>query len=443
MKAGVSNWIWAAVLALALASVTVAAEVAPNEPITFTKHILPILQENCQECHRPSGANFSGMVAPMSLTTYEEVRPWAKAIAREVSAKRMPPWFASKEFHGVFELERGLTDEQIATIVKWADTGARRGNPEDAPAPKQFPSSEGWTYGEPDLIVKMPEPYWISDDSRDLQPSFSVVLSKDELPEDRWVHWIEFRPGSDIVHHGGARTTPLDENGKPVMNDPISGGKLIGTAQGDGPDYWPEGYGKLVRKGSRITFGMHYWKEPGPGTGRWDQSMIAIKWHEKPVHYVVRSVGVSSRGWEIPPYHSNWEVGAAYTFDQDSVIINMMPHMHFRGREAKYVLVYPDGKRETILHVPNYDFAWQQTYTFKQPKFAPAGSRLEVSMWFNNSTDNTWVHDPERPIAFGGMTDDEMNIGWTEIANAKPIDDIMNHDFGEKGLVVPGLDDVD
>ena len=423
-----------------LAAGTVGAEEsAPNRP-TFTRDVLPILQENCQECHRATGANFSGMVAPISLTTYEEVRPWAKSIVRQVVAKTMPPWFAAEEHAGQFELERGLTDTEIATIQRWADTGARRGNPEDAPAPKEWPSSEGWTYGEPDLVIKMPEPYWVADDVRDIQPSFSVTLTEDQLPEDKWIHWVEFRPGSDIVHHGGARVTPLDENGDPAK-DPICGGKIIGTAQGDGPDYWPEGYGKLVRKGSKITFGMHYYKEPGPGTGKWDQSEIAIKWHDKPVQYVVRSAGVASRGWEIPPYHDHWEVGAARTFDQDSIIINMMPHMHFRGSAAKYTAVFPDGKRETLLNVPNYDFAWQQTYTFKEPKFVPAGTRLEVSMWFDNSTNNTWVADPERPVGWGGMTVDEMNIGWTEYANAEPIDDIMNHDFGEQSIVVEDLEE--
>ena len=120
--------------------------------------------------------------------------------------------------------------------------------------------------------------------------------------------------------------------------------------------------------------------------------------------------------------------------------MNLMPHMHFRGKGAKYTAVYPDGKRETLLHVPNYDFAWQQTYTYKQPKFLPAGTRVEVSMWFDNSTDNAWVHDPHRAVGWGSMTLDEMNIGWTEYANAEPIADIMSHDFGEDA---PGLLDQD
>ena len=246
-------------------------------PVTFTRDVLPILQNNCQECHRPSGPNLSGMVAPMSFMTYAEVRPWAKAIAREVEAKRMPPWFASEEFHGVFELERTLSKEDIETLLTWSKNGAKRGNPKDAPPAREFASAVGWTLGDPDIIIPIPEPYWVDDDVEDIQPSFSTILTEEQLPEDRWINWIEFRPGSEIVHHGGARVQPLDENGDPVI-DPISGGKLIGTAPGDGPDLWPEGYGKLIRKGSKITFGLHYHKEPGPGTGMWDQSMIAIKY---------------------------------------------------------------------------------------------------------------------------------------------------------------------
>ncbi len=408
-------------------------------PVTFTKDVLPILQENCQECHRPSGPNHSGMVAPMSFMTYAEARPWAKAIAREVEAKRMPPWFASEEFHGIFELERALAKEDIATLVAWATTGALRGNPKDAPPLKKFASTAGWTLGEPDIVISMPEPYWVEDDVEDIQPRFSTILTEEQLSEDKWINWIEFRPGSEIVHHGGARVQPLDENGEPVV-DPISGGKIIGTAPGDGPDLWPEGYGKLIRKGSQITFGLHYHKEPGPGSGMWDQSMIAIKWHEKPVKYVVRAAGVSSRGWEIPPYHSKWQVGAARTFEEDTFIINMMPHMHWRGGAAKYEVIYPDGTSEVLLEVPNYDFDWQLTYTYKEPKFIPAGTRLEVSMWFDNSEENYWVPDPERPVGFGSMTNDEMNIGWTEYANATPIDDIESHDFGTQGT---GVEDID
>ena len=417
----------------------VALAEAPAGPVTFTKDVLPILQKNCQECHRPAGANLSGMVAPMSLTSYEEARPWAKAMATAVTSKKMPPWFASPAQHGIFELERGLTQDEIDTIVRWTESGAKRGDPKDAPETLAFSSPQGWVMGEPDIVIPLPEPYWVADEIEDIQPSFEQILTDEMLPQDSWVKWIEFRPGSKIIHHGGASTQPLDANGKAVV-DPISGGKLIGTAQGDGPDVWPEGFGKLVRKGSRFSMNIHYNKEPGPGTGVWDRSMVAIKWQTTPVTHVVRSAGVSSLGWEIPPNTADWSVGAAKTFGEDSYIINMMPHMHWRGSSAKYVLVYPDGKRETLLDVPGYNFAWQMTYTYKEPKFVPKGSRLEVTMVYDNSPENASIKDPERPISFGSMTKDEMNIGWTEYANAAPIEDIPHHDFGTEGTGVEDLD---
>ena len=418
---------------------------APQGRLTFFKDVLPILQQNCQECHRPGGSQFTGMGAPMALVSYEEVRPWAKSIVQKITEGAMPPWYASDEFNGVFELERHLSDVDREKIVRWVDTGAVRGNPADAPAPREFESGDGWAIGKPDLIIQMPEPHWVADDVLDEQLRFPLVLTEEMLPEDRWIHAIQVMPGSEIVHHMGARTTPLGEDGEPI-DDPLSGGKIIGTAPGDGPDVWPIGYGKLLRKGSLFTFGLHYHKEPGPGTGVWDQSSIGIVFHDvekHPVKHVVRATGISSRGWEIPPHHNFWEVGAAQTFERDTAIINMMPHMHFRGRAAKYVAFYPDGSSEVLLDVPFYEYTWQMTYSYKEPKILPAGTRIEVSMWFDNSADNGYNPDPTIPMDFGPATDDEMNIGWFEYANAEPIDDIMNAHLQNIGTGVEDVDAVD
>ena len=434
----------AMVLSLAVAALVIgaypasAADDATPSRVTFYKDVLPVIQENCQECHRPSGANFSGMVAPMALMDYREVRPWAKAILKQVTNRTMPPFFASQEFRGVFEPDRGLSDEEIQVFETWIATGAAAGNPADAPEPVMWESSEGWTIGEPDLIITMPEPFWIGDEIDDTQPGIPVILTAAMLPQDRWIAKIEVHPSSELVHHMGARTTPLDAEGEPVI-DPLSGGKLVGTAPGDGPDIWPAGYGKLLRKGSLFRFGMHYHKEIGPGTGAWDQSSIGIKFHDtkvNPVKYVVRARGISSRGWEIPPHHPYWQVGASTTFEADAKIVNFMPHMHWRGRAAKYEAMYPDGTSEVLLEVPYYDFAWQMTYSFVEPKFVPKGTRIQVSMWFDNSEDNRWnpAGEPDRPVAFGGMTQDEMNIGWMEYANAEPIANVLTADFESLGL---------
>ncbi len=238
-----SFWVKGIAMTAALAVAMILGALPANaqagaSQITFTKDVLPIIQENCQTCHRPKGPNLSGMVAPMSFMTYKEVRPWAKAIAREVETRSMPPWFASEEHNGQFELERRLADEEIKTFVEWVNSGARRGNPQDAPEPVEFASAEGWIMGEPDMVLPIPEPYWVDEDVEDIQPSFATVLTDEQLNEGRWIHWIEFRPGSEVVHHGGARVQALGADGELVV-DPISGGKIIGTAPGDGPDVWP------------------------------------------------------------------------------------------------------------------------------------------------------------------------------------------------------------
>ena len=185
---------------LALVCAPVWADGEPSGRVTFEKDILPIFQENCQTCHRPMGTNMSGMIAPMSLMSYREVRPWAKAIAKVVTEREMPPWHASAEHRGVFSNERTLSEEAIATIERWVARGAVRGNPADAAEPVEWPDS-GWTMGDPDLIVSFGEPFWVGDDVTDLYHNVSVTLTEEQHPEGRWIKELQFQPGSEVVHH--------------------------------------------------------------------------------------------------------------------------------------------------------------------------------------------------------------------------------------------------
>ena len=174
---------------LVFVATTSMAQDATANP-TFTKDILPILQENCQECHRPAGLQVSGMVAPMSFMNYQEVRPWSKAILKAVSNRTMPPWHAAEEFDGVFHEERSLSKEERATIVRWVEQGANQGNPKDAPAPKQF-SDSGWGI-DPDLVITVDEPYFVGDDETDLQLDLWGTVPEGTLSEDKWIRSIEF-----------------------------------------------------------------------------------------------------------------------------------------------------------------------------------------------------------------------------------------------------------
>lgn len=391
------------------------------ERVTFTKDVLPILQENCQVCHRESGANLAGMVAPMSFTSYADTRPWAKAIAREASTRAMPPWHASEEFHGVFDNERTLTDREIDIIVAWAKTGAKRGNPADAPAPMKFASFDGWTIGKPDLVLSFDEPFFVEDEVEDLYQNIEITLTEEQLPESRWIKGLEFLPGSQAVHHIIAYARAPGEEGDRTR------GMLAGMAPGTDAATFPDGYGILLKKGSKITFQMHYHKEAGAGTGCWDQSEMALVFCDEPVK-PVRIESIAHGAFEIPPNVSNWKVGGSRILENETIVLAWMPHMHLRGIAAKYDAYYPDGTHETLLDVKKYDFNWQTSYEYAEPKRLPAGTRLEMQLWYDNSSERAEAigFNANRAVKFGGPTTDEMDLAWftfSEVEAANKITD--------------------
>jgi mono/diheme cytochrome c family protein len=401
---------------------------AESGKVTFTKDVLPILQENCQSCHRASGRNMSGMIAPMSFMSYQEVRPWAKAIARVVDTKVMPPWDASENQHGIFQNERTLTKDQIATIVAWVEQGAARGNPDDAPVPVAF--KEGWLMGEPDLELAFPEPFFVQDDIQDLYHNITIKLTEEQLSEEKWVQSLEFRPGSEVVHHiiayaANEDAPEIDESVSSEGDEEFLRSRVMlgGLAPGTDPTNYPEGYGIPLRPGSQLTFAMHYHKEAGPGTGKWDNSVMAFKFHDKPVQYPLNITNIAHGAFEVPPFHPNWKVVGAKTFDNDIQLISLMPHMHLRGSYAKYTAYYPNGAEEVLLEVPQYDFNWQTQYEFEELKQIPAGTRIEFEMHYDNSKENAERvgFNPAQAVSFGGPTTDEMDLGWYTAAPAKPL----------------------
>ncbi len=418
MKGRARTVVLAAVAIVVAASGTGWTEVP--QQVTFTKDVLPILQENCQNCHRPSGANLSGMIAPMSFMNYQETRPWAKAIAKTVSELSMPPWGASPEFHGVFANERSLNAEEIKIILKWVDQRAPRGNPKDAPEPVDWPDT-GWTVGggHPDLVIAFEEANWVGDDVDDLYQNITVELTKAQLPEDKWLKAIEFKPGSEAVHHIIAYAAGSTESGA------MTRGMLGGEAPGTDPATFPDGYGVMVPTNSQVTFAMHYHKEAGPGTGVWDQSSLAIEFHDAEVTHPLEVSAIAHGAFEIPPGNANWHVGAARVFDEATTILGFMPHLHLRGKEAKYTAYYPDGTSEVLLHVPEYDFNWQISYGYKDEglKHLPAGTRVEFEMWYDNSEEKAAEvgFNGKRAVSFGGPTWDEMDLGWMTFCDTEPV----------------------
>ena len=414
------------IVTLALAAAMTAGASAATAPaaadnpapaaVTFTRDVLPILQQKCQTCHRPGGDNYTGMVAPMSLMTYDEARPWAKSIAKNVQSRAMPPWFAAPEFHGVFANERTLDQTEIDTIVRWVEDGAPAGVPADAPPARSFKDHQGWRIGEPDLVLTAPR-YFVPDDADTHYADHRVTLTPDILPESRFIQAIEWRGGSDVVHHiVGFAFLPgtADDYGR--------GYGLGSIAPGEEPMHFPEGYAKLLVTGSTVVFSTHYSKEKGPGTGKWDESMVAFKFYPKDatVTHFVDHNAIGNSAFELPPGAPSWHVGAARTFTEPTTILGLHPHMHLRGKSATYTAYYPDGTTEVLLHVPDFDFSWQTDYSFRQPKLIPAGTRLEYEAWFDNSSANADNPNPKVAVAQGRETWDEMMLGYVTYSKTAP-----------------------
>ena len=406
---------------------------------TYYRDVLPVLQANCQGCHRPEGLNLGGLVAPMSFTSYEETRPWARAIARKVEAHEMPPWYATAP-KGVFSNERGLTDEKIRTIVNWVDAGAPAGDRADAPAPRQFAeeTSGGWSLGTPDFVFQLDEPYFVDDDVYDLNISFFRTLTETDLPDDVWVRGWEFKTGAgSVAHHMcGFLRGPSPDN-RPIEEVAAEEGAtgtgqlLTCVAEGAEAVMLPDGFGLRLETGSTITYNMHYHKEPGAGSGVWTQPEIAFFVEERPVQFRVVNDSIGNTGFEIPPNHPNYRVGNSRTLEQDTYVLTYWPHGHLRATASRYTAVYPDGREELLLDVPQYNQGWQETYMLKEPKLLPKGTRIDVSIWFDNSPERAARYDfrsHESP-GYGPRTDDEMSLGF--IGYALEIDDTESTSEGQ------------
>jgi hypothetical protein len=409
-----------------------------KERYTFYKDVLPILQDNCQDCHRPAGSNFGGMIAPMALTTYKEVRPWSKSIAKQVQSRAMPPWDGDPAQHGTFRNERHLSDEEIAIITGWVAGGVSRGNPKDAPEPREFESVDGWIIGEPDLVVTMEKPYRVGDDVYDLYTAFAVDLTDEDLPEDMYITSFQCKPGSNVIHHFNCHLlAPVNGKLPPKPDHPESatvsprgaGTYLGGISSGSDPVVWPDGFGIPLKKGTRVTFDIHYHKEPGAGTGVYDQSQIGFKLTKKPPNRVMGGANPLMRfDINIQPGEKDYKIGpVAQVLKSDIDVVSLMPHMHMRGSRAKFEAFYPDGTSEILLNVPEYDFAWQTVYYYDDLKRLPKGTRIEFTAWYDNSPEFAEKRgfDSTQPVVYGGKSSDEMMMGFLMSAKA-PADESSN-----------------
>lgn len=352
--------------------------------VTYHRDVLPVLQKNCQSCHRP------GEAAPVSFLTYKETRPWAKAIREAVRTRKMPPWFADPHI-GAFANDRSMSQADIDLVTRWVDAGAPEGNPENAPAPERF--VEGWGIGKPDLIVEMPKEFDVPSNGTIEYTYFRVPTN---FTEDKWIQMVEARPGNRaVVHHvvvfvrepgskwmkdvpAGSPFVPSKANGD---NGGGMGEFLVGYAPGAMPSIMRPGQAKLIKAGSDVVLQMHY---TANGKSEKDRTRVGFVFAKEPPRERVMTLAVTTNKFVIPPGAGNHRVDASITLQQDSTLESFFPHMHLRGKAFEFRVVYPTGEKRELLRVPHYDFNWQLSYYPAKPVVLPKGSTLEATAWYDN-----------------------------------------------------------
>jgi hypothetical protein len=406
--------------ALGLAGGAAALAATGSATPTFYKDVLPVLQNHCQECHRP------GEVAPMSFMTYDEARPWAKAIRQAVITKKMPPWFADPHF-GKFSNDRSLTQSAMDTLVAWADGGAKAGDKKEAPAPREF--FAGWQIGKPDMVIRMPEAVDIPATG---VVEYTYVVLPTGFTEDKWIQFAEARPDArTAMHHiiafvrpPGAKWLSDAKPGVPFVpqrdkrrqgggDDGVPGELLVGFAPGLPPTQCKPGEAKLVRAGSDIILQLHYTPN---GKATSDRSSIGVTFAKEVPARRQMTMNALNVFLKIPPGDPNYEVHSQTTLNADVNLVNMMPHMHLRGKDFEYRAVYPTGETQTLLKVPNYDFNWQLAYVEAGDFALPKGTRIECTAHFDNSANNKYNPDPTKEVKWGDQTWEEMMIGWFDVS---------------------------
>ena len=398
---------------------------APKQ-VTFTKDVAPIFQAKCESCHRPDS------MAPMSLRTYEEARPWVRSIAQRVSSRQMPPWHIDKTI-GIqqFKNDRSLSDEQIDTIMAWVAAGAPKGDPKEMPKPRVWNDDTGWTlaakYGPPDLIIKSPE-YTMPAVAQDAWWRPSVPTG---LTEPRWVRAIEIRPvGKDarkITHHALARLQQDEDMPKELFtNDPnVAGdGLFMEWAVGKNGDEMRPDSGRLMLPGSKIVWEMHYHAVGEEVIAHTELGVYFYPKGQEPKHREVLALfntfSTPNRALDIPPNRVT-TTESFVTLRENARIENFQAHMHLRGKGMSMEAMYPDGRREMLSQVTDFNFNWHNMYIYADDAapLLPKGTILHFLAWYDNTANNKSNPDPDQWVGWGDRTVDEMGHAWLNITYFK------------------------
>ena len=387
----------AAMAAAAVIALPAAAQDAPAN-VTFTRDIAPIFQRSCQRCHR------TGSIAPLSLLTYEEVRPWARSIKQRIESREMPPWFIDRHV-GVqgFKADKSLSDAEIAIVSTWVDNGAPRGNPADLPPPIAFDDMTKWNIGEPDWVVEIPEPFVVKAEAADW---WGNLVSDSGLTEDRWVKAVETKPTEEsfpVVHH--AVTTAIDPDGEAAF--------LNEYALGKNGDIYPDGTGRLLKAGSQIRFNMHY---HAIGREITDRTSVGLTFYpkgvepERPIYAL--HIG-DNEDLDIPAGEADIRHDGYYHLKDNITLTVFQPHLHNLGTRQCIEAILPDNSVQSI-NCANWDFGWHIAYNYEDgvAPLIPKGSVIHVISWHDNSDANRWNDDPRNWAGFGQRSNDDMSFAW-------------------------------
>jgi hypothetical protein len=389
---------------------------------TFTKDVAPIFQNKCESCHRPDS------MAPMSLVTYEEARPWAKSIAARVKARQMPPWHIDKTV-GIqhFTNDRSLSDDQIDTVLRWVAAGAPKGDPRDLPPPKVWGDESKWAfaskYGPPDLVIKSPE-YTMPPMAQDVWWRPIVPTG---LTEARWVRAIEIHPatvkGRKITHHALAYLKQPENISRELFtNDPdVAGeGLFMEWAVGKAGDEMRSDSGRLMLPGSSITFEMHYHAIGEAVTDHVELGVYFYPKGQEPKHREVlalfSTITGGNRALDLPPNQVTTTENFA-VLKENARIENFQAHMHLRGKGMSMEAIYPDGRREMLSQVTDFNFNWHNMYIYadEAAPLLPKGTILHFVSWWDNTANNRSNPDPDQWVGWGDRTVDEMGHAWINI----------------------------
>jgi len=375
--------------------------------VSYANDVAPILEQRCVTCHQEGG------IAPFAMSSHQMVQGWSPMIRETLITKRMPPGQIDAEYTNDFHGVNHITVEETQKLVHWIDSGAKNEGNTDPLAELQTEVVK-WGHGEPDMIVDIPPQTIPASGTVEYR---NLVLPLD-LPEDKWVKAVEFVAGDTTVLHHIIAWAQAPDNGSGrggafgILNQGIG---LGAYAPGNAINTYPEGAGFPLEQGSGLILQMHYTTS---GKETVDASQIGIHfWDEEPERPIL---GGSAADLEIDiaPFEANHEMVATKKFRKDSYLTMVGPHMHYRGYDANFKLVYPDGREEEVLNVPNYQFNWQKTYDFKEPKYMPAGTEMVFRATFDNSDMNPFNPDPSAEISWGEQTWQEMFFGFFRYVEA-------------------------